>query len=129
MITNPETIKKNSEKVKKWREKTKRLIVQSMGNSCQVCGYHRCKKALELHHIDESAKEKSFSRLMSRPSKISDWFDELRKTILLCAICHRELHDGMIELPEKYQTFDQSLFERLNKEEYSQKVPLVGTTG
>lgn len=122
VITNPETKKRRSEKqgekVRRWRIKTKTLIIQSMGGECQICGYKKCHKALELHHIDPTQKEKHFSDMIGRPTKISSWFEELKKAVLLCANCHREVHDDVTELPNQYQVFDQMLFEKLDSEWY-----------
>ena len=64
--------------------------------SCQVCGYDRCRAALDFHHHDP--QEKSFN--------VSNWLGghvineknqkilsvELNKCDILCSRCHRELH-------------------------------------
>jgi len=113
--TNPETIQRYkktvSENVKAWRKRTKLRIIAAMGEKCQCCGYNRCHKALDLHHIDPTQKEKSFNQLMAHPTAIEKWFDEFRKCVLVCSNCHREIHEGMTEVPENYVVFNQELFE------------------
>ena len=99
---------RNSENVKNWRKRTKRIIVEAMGGECQCCGYSRCIEALELHHIDPSKKELSFGKIRANPRTLTVIVNELKKCILLCAICHREVHVGVRELPEIYHTLDET---------------------
>jgi len=37
--------------VAKRRRKIKTLAIEYMGGQCQICGYHKCQNALDLHHI------------------------------------------------------------------------------
>lgn len=61
--------------------------------SCCLCGYNKCKKALEFHHLDPSKKEYKISDLKTHSKdKI---LLELSKCVLVCANCHREIHEGM----------------------------------
>ena len=98
---------KSSEAVKNWRRKTKDRIINAMGGKCQICGYSKCSEALELHHIDPNEKELSFSKIRANPKSWATVVAELRKSILLCAICHREIHYGLVTLPDTYQKFDE----------------------
>lgn len=109
-IKKAERNKRVSVKVKEWRERTKKKVILSMGGKCQTCGYHRCHKALELHHIDPTQKEKKFGQLMAKPTAIDTWFDEFRKCVLLCSNCHKELHAELIQMPENYKIFDEKYF-------------------
>lgn len=59
-----------SKYVKQWRKRTKQRIIDSFGGSCGICGYNRCKEALELHHIDSSTKDFTISDSLS---KIKSW--------------------------------------------------------
>ena len=93
---------KNSEKVIRWRKRTKAKIVLAMGGCCQVCGYNRCNDALELHHINPEEKDFGFGRIMAIPKRLIEIIKELKKCILLCSNCHREIHAGIIELPYNY---------------------------
>lgn len=80
------------------RKKLKRMSIEYLGGECSACGYDRCTAALEFHHISgikefgisEKGRTRSWQKL-----KI-----ELDKCILLCANCHRELHNK--EHKEKY---------------------------
>jgi predicted HNH restriction endonuclease len=65
--------------------------VALLGGKCQICGYDRCPAAMDFHHLDPSEKDFSIS-------ESTDWDNierELKKCVLLCATCHREVHDGL----------------------------------
>jgi hypothetical protein len=99
-----------STNVKNWRKRTKSLIVESMGGKCQICGYHKCNAALELHHLDPSEKEFGFGGLRANIKSFDTIKQELKKCILLCSNCHKEVHAGVTDLPSDFATFDESLF-------------------
>lgn len=79
----------NSDHVKKRRNKLKLLAVDYKGGKCQKCGYDRCARALEFHHLDP--KQKQFGIASKGLTRSWDRLKpELDKTVLLCANCHRE---------------------------------------
>lgn len=83
-------------------------MVASMGNCCQICGYDKCNEALEFHHIDPDEKELAFGKVTANPKAWDIIVKELRKCILLCSNCHKEVHAVFVDLPECYATFDES---------------------
>lgn len=101
---------KQSEKVTRYRKNIKNKMVLSMGGKCQICGYSKCNDALEFHHLDSNTKEFGFGKLRSNPKKLSVLLNELSKCILLCAICHREVHAGIRAIPDEYPKLDPSIF-------------------
>ena len=40
-------------------EKAKLIAFNYKGEKCQICGYNKCKRALDFHHVNPS--EKSFN--------------------------------------------------------------------
>lgn len=69
------------------------LIKEIHGDSCTKCGYNKCFKALDLHHLDSSQKDYQVSAMKGFPStKVKT---EIEKCVLLCANCHREIHASM----------------------------------
>lgn len=69
------------------------------GNQCSICGYNKCKQALDFHHLDESQKDFTISNHSDR----IDWptlKKELDKCIVVCANCHREIHNDEFEFLE-----------------------------
>lgn len=84
----------NSCTVMRRRRKVKRMSVEYKGGKCTICGYNKIIDALEFHHIDPSIK--SFS--ISYKGYTRSWKsvkEELDKTILVCANCHREIEAGL----------------------------------
>ena len=100
---------KQSEAVKQWRKNTKQKIVITMGGKCQICSYNKCNDALELHHLDPSEKEFGLGAIMAKPVKWTKIITEIKKCVLLCSNCHKEVHKGVSEIPNNYQQFDESL--------------------
>lgn len=78
--------------VQKSRTRRKEDMVYVMGDECQICGYHRSIHALEFHHINPQEKDFSFNKAESVAWNYIE--PELKKCILLCANCHREVHDN-----------------------------------
>lgn len=74
---------------KKRIRKRKEWLVGLLGGKCAKCGYIKCISALDFHH--RSDKEEMLSRLIKDSSK-QKVLKEVKKCILLCANCHRELH-------------------------------------
>ncbi|MBP7966673.1 hypothetical protein KAZ66_00170 [Candidatus Woesebacteria bacterium] len=111
---------KQSEAIKQWRKNTKQKVIIAMGNSCQVCNYNKCNDALELHHLDPSEKEFGLGAIMAHPVRWDKIVDEIKKCILLCSNCHREVHKGITIIPENYQRFDESLLLTKEAEEIIQ---------
>lgn len=88
-----------TEAVQRRRDKTKELLVEYKGGKCEICGYDRCIGALEFHHINPEEKEfgigqKGYTRSMEKNKAEAD------KCILVCANCHREIHEGLVNLDD-----------------------------
>ena len=65
---------------------------------CKLCGYNKCEKALEFHHLDPSTKLINIAKLGMTRHNSQFVLDELRKCVVLCANCHREFHAGVTKL-------------------------------
>lgn len=69
----------------------KQKAIDYKGGKCSKCGYNKCNSALEFHHLDDDQKEFTIS---SQHCYVWERIQiELDKTILLCANCHREVHE------------------------------------
>lgn len=80
--------------VAKKRKNLKIKAVEYLGGKCTNCGYSRSINALEFHHITD---DKSFT--ISAEGYTRGWARlklEIDKCTLLCANCHRELHDPLL---------------------------------
>jgi len=80
------------------RRRVKQILVEEAGGRCIVCGYDRCERALEFHHLDPS--EKRFPLAHRGLSQgIAKLRAESAKCVLLCSNCHAEVESGLIDLP------------------------------
>lgn len=75
----------------KRRKKIKETLIAYKGGKCVKCGYKKCTSALEFHHKDPT--NKSFSIAVNRSYTVEKLKKEVDKCILICANCHRELHE------------------------------------
>ena len=86
--------------VAKRRKMIKAMAIEYKGGKCCICGYCKCNSALDFHHRDE--KTKSFG--LSVRGLTRSWERtraELDKCLLVCANCHREIHEGITQLPKE----------------------------
>lgn len=80
------------------RANLKLLAIEYKGGKCIICGYNKCARALQFHHIDPNEKE--FNISMTTAFTLERNKAELDKCVLLCANCHSEIHDGMVQLDD-----------------------------
>lgn len=81
------------ERVSLQRKELKIKAVEYKGGKCVECGYHKCIAALEFHHTDPTVKEKNIAKYSTRQWEAVKL--ELDKCILVCANCHREIHENI----------------------------------
>lgn len=80
-----------SDAVSKRRKMLKQILVAESGGKCQRCGYDKYIGALDFHHKDEKTfgiSRRGLTRSLTRLR------EEIKKCILVCANCHREIHGG-----------------------------------
>lgn len=76
------------------RKKMRETLLIAFGNKCSSCGYDKCKRALQFHHVDPTIK--SFD--ISGKGQTFSWEKlkiEADKCVLLCANCHAEVEENM----------------------------------
>ena len=73
-------------------------LLKDNKSECSICGYKRCKEALEWHHTGGD-KEFNVSKFVNSnyPSlkNKEKVLTELSKCVLVCANCHREIHKNV----------------------------------
>ncbi|AEW47723.1 putative HNH endonuclease 2 [Bacillus phage BCU4] len=88
--------KKQTEYTSRRRAEVIQKAIEYKGGKCSICGYDRCRWALEFHHINPEDKEFGISDGNTRSwDKVKV---ELDKCILLCANCHREVESGFTQI-------------------------------
>ncbi len=81
-----------SEQTTERMRKLKSQMIEYKGGCCARCGYKKYQGALEFHHLNP--KEKDFSPSHLKKYKFDERMkSELDKCILVCANCHREIHE------------------------------------
>lgn len=83
-----------SEYHKSRRRKIKEELVELKGGKCQICGYKKCLRSFQFHHLDPSKKDFTISANLKRINR-EKVIKELDKCILVCSNCHGEIHDGI----------------------------------
>ena len=79
------------------RKLLKMKAVECCGGKCQICGYQKHPGVLEFHHVDPGSKSfgissGGFSRSWSSIE------EEVKKCVLVCANCHREIELGLVTI-------------------------------
>jgi len=98
---------KQSEKVKRWRKRTKERIIKAMGGQCACCGYKKCDAALVLHHINPEKKEFGLGAIRASSIAWPKIVIELRKCVMVCHNCHNEIHNNILKIPEDAPKFNE----------------------
>lgn len=84
------------EAVARRRRALKRILVEEAGGACLICGYSRCDRALEFHHLDPKAKQ---FQITSHTRSLARLRAEASKCVLLCSNCHAEVEAGIAAVP------------------------------
>jgi len=84
---------------KKWRDRRNALLDEFITErKCKRCGYDKTVEALEFHHLDPNEKEFTIaSRWTISRERLKE---EIEKCVILCCLCHRELHAGIWNIDE-----------------------------
>lgn len=94
-------IVKNNNYPTTYEGKYKRLNQIKENVGCALCGYSNCSAALEFHHTDPDTKAETVGKLVGGCA----WekvLKELRKCVIVCANCHREIEYQNKQLPEHH---------------------------
>jgi len=83
-------------------------MIESMGGKCSCCGYNKYDGALEFHHVLPKEKDFRFCQIRSNCTAWAKIIQELRKCILICSNCHKEIHAKVRDLPKSFPKFDES---------------------
>jgi transposase len=87
-----------SDAVTKRRRAVKRILVEEAGGKCLLCGYSRCDRALEFHHLEPEAKQFQIAP-RGRTLSLAKLRAEASKCVLLCSNCHAEVEAGITAVP------------------------------
>lgn len=92
-MTNPNSYLKQRE-----RALVRKLeLIENKGGKCEICGYDKNIAALEFHHLNPEDKSFQLDARHLSNTTIEKLLTESKKCILVCANCHRELHNKHLE--------------------------------
>lgn len=92
VLSTEQKRKNNVKRVSDRRKELKNKSIEYMGSMCSKCGYDKAKSALEFHHKDPTKKDFSIS-MRGYTMSWEKVKKELDKCIMVCANCHREIHE------------------------------------
>lgn len=96
--------------------KRKYEYILNHGGKCEICGYNKNIAALEFHHKNPEEKEFQIDLRKFANCDIDKLNNELNKCIILCANCHREIHNPELSI---INTLD--LIKDVNKKSFNSK--------
>lgn len=75
----------------------KKLIREVCGPpKCSRCGYEKCARAIEFHHVGpKKFGIAEWRRKPITPTNKEAFVEELKQCVMLCSNCHREVHDAI----------------------------------
>lgn len=111
----------SAQAVSEFRRRRKKNLIRVCGEKCCLCGYNKTISALEFHHIHPEMKK--FGIASGNCHNLEDDLLEIKKCVLVCANCHREIHDGLYsdEELEHEKIFIDSIADELRQEREEKK--------
>jgi 5-methylcytosine-specific restriction endonuclease McrA len=77
-------------KNQKMQKQNRNIMHELKKHGCSICGYSKCDRALEFHHVNP--EDKSFSLNQANLGfTVERVLCEFYKCMLLCSNCHKEL--------------------------------------
>ena len=109
--------------VSEYRRRRKMNLIKVCGSKCNLCGYDKAISALEFHHLNQTEKDYGIASNGTCHDLEKD-LKETKKCILVCANCHREIHEDLYPLSflEEKQIYDEEYANQLRQE----KQDLIG---
>lgn len=98
-------------KVLDWRRRTKERMVNSFGGKCGICKQTFPNEVFDFHHLNPEEKELKLTSLMVNGNSWEKIVKELKKCVMLCANCHRQVHSKHLQINEDIIRFDESFTE------------------
>lgn len=107
----------NTENVKAFIKRRKANLITVFDSKCCICGWDAYQEGLEFHHVNPKEKEFGICASNAVTKALDKQLAEMRKCILVCANCHRGIHQGYIQIPENWQSlFNEETANKLQNE-------------
>lgn len=109
--------------------KRKMDLITYKGGKCEICGYDKNIAALDFHHINPDDKSFQLDARHLSNTNIEKIKEEVDKCILVCANCHREIHNPSLQLEYVTQIINDSSTQNiqvLNEKKKTSVCPFCG---
>ena len=100
----------------------KLMFVLLSGGRCERCGYDKNISSLEFHHLRDKEFQLDMRTLSN--SSLEILYKEYEKCMLLCANCHRELHNSDASIDSVLRLVGDSLEKSSDAKWMNSKKPL-----
>ena len=87
----------NAYTTEKGRQNRDRIVTE-LGEKCFCCGFDIYLCSLDVHHLDPTKKDPSWSSVRGWSWQRTQ--KEIANCVLLCRNCHAAYHAGLIDLPK-----------------------------
>lgn len=92
-----------------------------------MCGYNKNIAALEFHHVNPEEKEFEIDIRHFSNTSLQKLKEEVNKCILLCANCHRELHNPKLYMDDVVKIVNQAHNKKsFNVQNHKNTCPICG---
>lgn len=106
----------NSKDVVNFIRRRKADLKSVFHSRCCLCGFSEVQRALEFHHVNPEEKSFSISNSKNQTLALEKQLKEMKKCVLICANCHRGVHDNIYKIPTNWQDFyDDKIAQQLLK--------------
>lgn len=95
----------NSQNVVNFIKRRKSDLRSIFHSKCCLCGFSEVQEALEFHHVNPETKAFGISGSSQQTKALDAQLQELKKCILVCANCHRGIHQGIYQIPDNWEDF------------------------
>ena len=107
----------NSQVVVNHIKKRKKDLIKVFHSKCCICGFDKFPQALQFHHVYPEQKSFGITDSNSVTKALDKQLIEMKKCILVCANCHRGIHQGYYSVPKNYQQlYDDNVANQLLKD-------------
>jgi hypothetical protein len=89
-------------------------LIKLFGGKCELCGYNKNIAAFDFHHKDPDTKNFEIKVQFLKYKNDDEILEEAKKCMLLCANCHRELHNPFMDIEHVKRVLQMNSKEILN---------------
>ena len=95
----------NSEDVVNFIRRRKANLRKVFHSQCCLCNFSEVQEALEFHHVNPETKSFGLGGSQNQTKALNLQLEEMKKCILVCANCHRGIHQGIYKVPDDWKKF------------------------